>query len=90
MCAVSQTTDLKPSMAGMMLAYPDLATARRRRDGCYGIVSKTPSARLTQEGSVCGTPLYMSPKQARGLHGLDARSDIYTTTAVPTTALSFT
>jgi hypothetical protein len=57
----------------------------------FGLVKQTADAtttQLTHEGTISGTPMYMSPEQARGLDQVDARSDIYSLGAVAYTMLT--
>jgi serine/threonine-protein kinase len=46
---------------------------------CLGAAARSPdgAGKLTQEGTILGSPPFMSPEQARGKSDLDARSDIY-------------
>jgi serine/threonine-protein kinase len=70
-----------------------------RRGGMYDVIKvldfglvksagEMPEARLTQQGTLSGTPLIMSPEQARGIDDVDRRSDIYSLGAVAYTLLT--
>src|SRR5262249_14821808 len=56
----------------------------------FGLVreSRPEDAKLTQTGTIVGSPLYMSPEQIAGSEQLDARSDLYSLGLVAYFALS--
>ncbi len=58
----------------------DFGIAKIRRDEEIGSSTKT--------GAILGTPLYMSPEQARGLKSLDYRTDLYSLGMVAFTMLT--
>ena len=58
----------------------DFGIARTLSEGTG--TGESPSAGLTMTGLAVGTPQYMSPEQASGERGLDARSDVYALGAV--------
>ncbi len=64
--------DIKPENIMLTGGHPLVADF-----GIARALSVTGEARLTSTGMRFGTPLYMSPEQALGDPGLDARSDIY-------------
>jgi serine/threonine protein kinase len=77
--------DIKP--ANIMVAYQGMSDAQRREGGVakltdFGIAALHRKAKepgmteLTQQGTVIGTPGYMSPEQSMGKE-VDFRSDIY-------------
>ena len=60
----------------------DFGISKAMHDGGDGAV------RLTHTGMVLGTPLYMSPEQARGEESIDHRIDVYSLAAVVFRCLS--
>jgi serine/threonine-protein kinase len=68
--------DLKPDNVFIL---PGARGEERIKILDFGISQKADEIEhgLTQEGSVLGTPHYMSPEQARGEAGIDARVDVY-------------
>lgn len=72
--------DLKPDNVVIVPAVDDGGLTIERAKVCdFGIaklVGPDSTGTLTQDGSVAGTPHYMSPEQCQG-EDLDARSDLY-------------
>ncbi len=73
--------DVKP--ANILLQSPD----NRVRLTDFGLARAADDARLTQTGLGAGTPLYMSPEQARG-DAVDARADLFALGSVLFTMLT--
>ncbi|XXT19719.1 serine/threonine-protein kinase [Sorangium sp. So ce429] len=73
--------DIKP--ANLFLAHSDggeivvkvldFGIAKIRTDPAYGIDTTA----LTSSGTLLGSPVYMSPEQARGIKSIDHRTDIW-------------
>jgi serine/threonine-protein kinase len=66
--------DVKPE--NVFLAWSDDRVQPKLLD--FGIArSLAATTRTTMTGTICGTPCYMSPEQARGSEDVDARSDLW-------------
>jgi len=65
--------DVKPS--NIFLEGGDLARARLLDFGVARVLHQTRA--MTETGAAIGTPSYMSPEQARGEDGVDARTDVF-------------
>ena len=68
--------DLKPSNIVLINFDNEKDFVKVVDFGVAKLMNGTESQRLTQVGEVCGSPVYMSPEQCKGME-LDARSDIY-------------
>jgi eukaryotic-like serine/threonine-protein kinase len=79
--------DLKPSNIVLINFDDDKDFVKVVDFGVAKLLTGTESQKLTQVGEVCGSPVYMSPEQCKGLD-LDNRSDIYSMAIVVYEALT--
>ena len=76
--------DLKPE--NVFLVWDDEENTDVVKVVDFGIAkfndTQLSSSSATRTGSVLGTPHYMSPEQARGLRGVDSRSDLWSVAVI--------
>ncbi|MGE0791013.1 MAG: protein kinase [Sandaracinaceae bacterium] len=68
--------DIKPENV-FLARDPDGEYPKLLDFGISRSLGDTDEARMTSTGMVVGTPLYMSPEQARGLRDIDTRTDLW-------------
>jgi serine/threonine-protein kinase len=69
--------DLKPANVFVAILGGQCDVAKVLDFGLVKQADEAPDEGLTGEAVVSGTPQFMAPEQARGLHDLDARADQY-------------
>jgi eukaryotic-like serine/threonine-protein kinase len=76
--------DLKPDNVFLVEREGDASAVKLLDFGVSKIASRegVPLETLTQQGTVVGTPHYMSPEQAQAMPDVDRRTDIYSVGAI--------
>ncbi len=74
--------DLKPSNLFVVEDAEGKATVKLVDFGIAKITTDQKLTTLTRTGQLVGTPVYLSPEQARGVPGIDARADVFSLGAV--------
>ncbi len=69
--------DLKPDNIFLVHRKGELPGVKLIDFGISKFIAVRDQTKLTQDGSMLGTPAYMSPEQARGLEAVDHRTDLY-------------
>ncbi len=69
--------DLKPANIVIVKRSSSPLTVKLIDFGIAKLVHEPTDRQLTADGTLLGTPSYMSPEQARGMAEIDARADLY-------------